>query len=162
MINCLICNRETNNPKFCSRSCAAKHNNTVAVKRTKTKQLCKVCNVEIPLRNRRIICDDCKSVKWLSKSLENAKAMYGKGHHAKIRQFARKEMRSSERSCFACGYNKFVEVCHIIPIREFQANATITQINNRNNLVFLCPNCHWELDHGFLNLDFVEFDSLHP
>jgi Protein of unknown function (DUF3257). len=56
MTQCLYCNVETNNPKFCSSSCAAKHNNQIYPKRRKIQRFCKVCGVPIP--QRRTVCDE--------------------------------------------------------------------------------------------------------
>ena len=33
-----------------------------------------------------------------------------------------------------------------------EKDAKIEEINNIDNLVALCPTCHWELDHGYLVL----------
>lgn len=49
--------------------------------------------------------------------------------------------------CEKCGYDKHIEVCHKRPIKEFDDTHTIKEINDINNLIGLCPNCHWEMDH---------------
>jgi predicted HNH restriction endonuclease len=43
-----------------------------------------------------------------------------------------------------------VECCHIKGIGTFSKETLIGEINNIKNLVFLCPNCHWEFDKGLL------------
>lgn len=48
--------------------------------------------------------------------------------------------------CVECGYTKHVELCHKKPIHAFPLTATLSEINAIDNLVFLCPNHHWELD----------------
>lgn len=55
-MNCLTCNQETNNPKFCSRSCAAKHNNKLHPKR-KPEGNCKLCNT--PTTTSLTYCSNC-------------------------------------------------------------------------------------------------------
>lgn len=52
--------------------------------------------------------------------------------------------------CTVCGYNKQIEVAHIKAVSEFEDSATISEINDINNLVALCPNHHWEFDNGYL------------
>ncbi len=52
--------------------------------------------------------------------------------------------------CEKCGYGKSVMICHIKPVAEFDDEATLEQINARDNLIALCPNCHRELDDGLL------------
>jgi hypothetical protein len=32
-------------------------------------------------------------------------------------------------------------------------NTELAEINSPGNLVGLCRNCHWELDHGLLRLN---------
>jgi len=54
--------------------------------------------------------------------------------------------------CQVCGYSKHVEVCHIKPISDFDNTTLISEINHESNLYILCPNCHWEFDHGILTI----------
>ena len=70
-----------------------------------------------------------------------------------IRKIAESIYKNSERSCSCviCGYNKHIEIAHIKAVSEFDDNATISEINNINNLVSLCPNHHWEFDNNALN-----------
>lgn len=57
-----------------------------------------------------------------------------------------------EKSCKNCGYDKHVEVAHIKAIADFPDNSLISEINAKDNLVYLCPNCHWEFDNNLLSL----------
>lgn len=43
-------------------------------------------------------------------------------------------------------------MAHIKAVSEFSDDTLISEINDINNLVGLCPNHHWEYDHGLLNL----------
>ena len=52
--------------------------------------------------------------------------------------------------CEICGYNKYVEISHKKQVFEFSDNITLEEINDINNLIALCPNHHWELDHNVL------------
>lgn len=54
--------------------------------------------------------------------------------------------------CVKCGYSKHVEIAHIKAVSYFGNSATIAEINSIDNLVALCPNHHWEYDHGILKL----------
>ena len=56
-------------------------------------------------------------------------------------------------TCVICGYDKHVEVAHIQPVAEFDDSATVKEINSIDNLIGLCPNHHWEYDHGLLKLE---------
>ena len=74
--------------------------------------------------------------------------------NSRIRNLSRKIYKSSGKPecCMICGYDKHFEVCHIKAISSFPKTATVGEINNIDNLVALCPNHHWELDHGNLIL----------
>jgi predicted restriction endonuclease len=56
------------------------------------------------------------------------------------------------RKCAICGYDLHIDICHIKPIKDFPDDAYIADINNTTNLIALCKNHHWELDHGLLIL----------
>ena len=47
-----------------------------------------------------------------------------------------------EYKCFVCGYNNHVEIAHIKAVSDFDKEAELSEINNINNLVALCPNHH--------------------
>ena len=57
-MNCLQCKSETNNPKFCSKSCAATFNNLSGLaNRRKPEGSCRQCKV--PISTRKTWCDNC-------------------------------------------------------------------------------------------------------
>jgi hypothetical protein len=150
-MNCLACGASTMNPKFCSRSCAAKFNNQQFVKREKQRFFCHKCGS--PARYRRKYCERCNPMNgadWSTRTLAFARSFLD--YHARIRQLARKVYYGSGRpaKCVNCGYSKHFEICHIKPIQEFPENTSIADINSLNNLVALCPNCHWEFENGML------------
>lgn len=49
--------------------------------------------------------------------------------------------------CAKCGYDKHVEVCHVKPISSFDKSTPLGVVNSKENLLLLCPNCHWEHDN---------------
>ena len=69
-----------------------------------------------------------------------------------IQQHARKVFFASDKPkrCHECGYDRHIEVCHIRDVADFPDTATIGEINDPTNLRSLCPNHHWEFDHGLL------------
>ncbi|MEO1286206.1 MAG: HNH endonuclease [Chloroflexota bacterium] len=75
--------------------------------------------------------------------------------HSQIRDRARRRYRNSDRSqsCERCGYKKHIEICHIKAIADYPLETPVSEVNDLNNLVGLCPNCHWELDHGELTIE---------
>ena len=54
--------------------------------------------------------------------------------------------------CYNCGYDKHVEIAHIQSVNSFSGDITLDIINHPSNLIHLCPNCHWEFDHGLLDI----------
>lgn len=77
----------------------------------------------------------------------------GKFHN--IRIHARKVMKEAnvDKACKICGYKNYVEVCHIKAIADFNKDSLVKNINSLNNLLYLCPNHHWELDNGLLQIN---------
>ena len=69
-----------------------------------------------------------------------------------IRDHARKITSKRIQECHICKYNNHVETCHIKEIKSFSPETKVKKINNPSNLVLLCGNHHWELDHGFLSI----------
>lgn len=159
---CLECGSETYNPIFCSRTCAAKYNNAKNPKRKKRVWHCEKCGQikERPYYGAHT-CNECKdrprelkheSIKSLRKMYETRKNQH-QNVYSYIREQSRKiYLRINPSICVACGYNKHVEVCHIKQVSEYPDDALISEINSLDNLVALCPNCHWEFDHGLLKL----------
>lgn len=152
---CINCNKPTNNPKFCSKSCSATFNNKKTPKRKKTKKyFCKVCGVEIPYR--RTTCDEHNKniINWDDVTYKEiiGKRIYQK--NSRIRALARKKLQENKaEKCIRCGYEKHVETCHIKPISSFSFDAKISEINSLDNLIALCPNCYWEFDNGLITIE---------
>lgn len=73
----------------------------------------------------------------------------GTNRYNLVRLDARKQCRNNHRleKCERCGYDKHVEVCHINAINSFDMESLMSEINAKDNLIVLCPNCHWEMDN---------------
>lgn len=156
MKKCLFCGNETSNPKFCGRSCAASYNNKIVPKR-KPEHKCIDCGKAITANRSR-----CKEhyLIWAknkeAKDMTLKEAIYEKHHRSSAFALVRSRARSVAKKynmscCEKCGYDKHVEVAHIKPISSFSDDIMISAINSRENLMALCPNCHWEYDHNLLN-----------
>jgi len=166
--NCLNCKTETLNPKFCSKSCSAIYTNKLFPKR-KTKRKCIVCGENvISYKHSRckihqkeyletkydFIEDLTLEHYWNKKSLLLLPKSSKNSH---IRLLARSHFKQlTDLPCHNCGYDKHVEICHIKPIRDFLPTDKVGDVNNLNNLIQLCPNCHWEFDNNLLTLVFPE------
>lgn len=129
---------------FCSTSCSNKF-------RAKEK-ICAKCGIKLnnPTQQQRV-CNECNpsKVDWSKTTLKSLRGRM-KNIHGRIRELARKVYKDSNRQmkCEKCGYDKYVEICHIKAIKDFDEEAFITDINQLDNLKCLCPNCHKELDLG--------------
>ena len=163
--NCVTCSKQVERTPsavvgnvFCSQSCSALYNNKVSVRKTRTKK-CKVCQKLI--LSGYTYCQDCYVTKYYLDNKTLEEATNTKGRHASrysgIRGHARNVYRDSDlpKECKCCGYSKHIEICHIKDIASFPATTLIKEINSIDNLVALCRNHHWELDHNSLsNEDF--------
>jgi len=152
---CQFCKSKTKNPKFCSKSCAAKLNNTINPKR-KLQNTCVDCGK--PITRSRTRCKE-DYLLWLknnqAKDMTLQEAIYWKHHKSSAFALVRSRARASEKmkkikSCEICGYSKHVQACHKKPISSFSLDTKISIINENDNIMCLCPNCHWEYDHGLL------------
>ena len=155
---CLNCQKETINPKFCNRSCAASYNNKVKPKRQKEIKLCIICGKPAKQYNNSNrmskYCEECTLT--LVKDYTLKEAIYIQHHKssafALVRSRARKEMNKLPQICMKCGYSKHVEVCHIKPISSFSDDTLLSVVNSRFNIIQLCRNCHWELDNNIITV----------
>lgn len=156
-MNCLKCQIETNNPKFCSSSCSASYNNRLNPKRLLVNE-CVDCGKKVRANIKR--CKHCfaqtRTDNLQSLTLGEIKELYKNKSTmnvaAKIRGYGKNiyDKSGKPKYCAMCGYNRHYEVCHIKPIREFPDSATMFEIHSLDNLIALCPNCHWEFDHGLI------------
>lgn len=152
MINCACCGKQTKNPKFCSKSCSAKVTNKEYIRRKMKDRFCKKCGCHLSYDKIRTVCDAC--LVPLDMTIEEA--VYDKHHKssafALIRTRARALAKARQQVCINCGYDKHVEVCHIKPISSYPLDTLVSVVNSEDNLILLCPNCHWEYDKGSLTL----------
>lgn len=163
---CKYCNKKCvknkSDPKiYCSQSCSATSNN---LKRSSEKKyFCVWCNSFISDRwiPPKSLCNECKNKRgknsiYDNMSLEEFKTKYGRlaSYHSVLRQHSRRIFKLSNKNkvCQICNYDKFVHICHIKDVKDFEKTALISEINNINNLIALCPNHHWEFDHGILKI----------
>lgn len=156
--NCKECRKEfeglrdTNSKNyFCSRSCSVRYNNKKKAKR-KPEHKCLKCGVKINAKRKH--CEE-HFKEWLEnqcKDMTLKEAIYKKHHRSNAYSLIRGRARTIAKNlnmnfCEKCGYNKHVEICHKKPISQFSDDVLISIINSPDNLIALCPNCHWEFDN---------------
>jgi hypothetical protein len=154
-IECPVCKKgfaKKGNQKYCSISCS----NSDKPKRKITLHSCKTCSNIIPKRN--MFCKNCKGLgrhlkggMLLSeKTIEETMYRSDANKYGVIRCHARTVVKDRIQACVNCKYDTHIEVCHIKEIKDFPKTTLVKEVNSPNNLIILCPNCHWELDHGLL------------
>lgn len=165
--NCISCGKETANPKFCSRSCAAKINNKVPKRKLSKK--CSKCD-SVVHSYRSLLCKlhhqeylQNKKEYLLSLTLEDyterecVKRLQPSSKFVHVRGLCRSWNRDKLLlPCHVCGYSKHVELAHIRPLNSFKLTATLREVNGPENVIQLCPNCHWEFDNGLITLVFPD------
>ncbi len=160
---------EIRRKKFCNRSCAAKYTNRnrIPLFLTQNKEgNCQNCGKSI-IYNKclsgkgyfpRRYCNTCCLIKRLrgrqmvqfatkgellekSKNWQSARSM--------LRRHAQRNYLLSDKAkvCQICGYDKYIEICHIKSVKFFSNDTPLSTINHLDNLIALCPNHHWEHDH---------------
>lgn len=159
IMNCLHCQKITKNPKFCSRSCSASHNNRKNPKRSLKTRYCTQCDAILDRKTWKDcsrLCLACKdSNNYKDKTLEeyhercSVKGKHPSWINSHIRLFNRSWNRDMVKlPCATCGYSKHVELCHIRAITDFPETALLGEVNAPSNIIQLCRNCHWELDNN--------------
>jgi hypothetical protein len=136
---------------FCSSSCSALHNNPL---KPKKQYRCQDCGFIKKTRSYRLRCMNCAGIASIeefgNKQLKDFNSTYARHRYQKIRGHAHRVVKRSnmEKVCGTCGYSKYVELAHRKPIHSFSSESRLKEINALSNLIYLCPNHHWELDNG--------------
>jgi predicted nucleic acid-binding Zn ribbon protein len=94
---CIVCGTQTDNPKFCGRSCAAKYNNRVVPKRRPEGE-CEKCKAAIPRQNR--YCSVCKQILDNEQDRQNRHIKSWQDLHGKECQGAIKRFWMSKKIVF--------------------------------------------------------------
>lgn len=156
---------ETRRKKFCNSSCSASFNNKIP--KRKLKRICSVhdCKETVKSHKYKYCSFHWEEVKkWKREELKrrtlgeyrerlSVKDKHPSWLHAGVRGLNRNwNKHLSLLPCKNCGYTKHVELCHIRAVSDFPDSATLGEVNSIENNIPLCPNCHWELDNGLLNI----------
>ena len=142
-VKCMSCGNKTTNPKFCSRSCAAKVNNR-GVNRHATKvgqclncserlrsSRSKFCNAECQHNYER----DSYIRRWLA-----GQETGGSDKHVSNR--VRHYLYSLHgRKCWLCGWAEVNPKTLVVPVQIDHIDGDAGN-NSPDNLRLLCPNCH--------------------
>ena len=130
---------EIRSKKFCNHSCSAKYQNELKPRKEKKERIQK----------------EKKITNWLDTLTDKKKGLFKKErvmyhrYRASVRKHAHMIYfrNHSNKICEKCGYDKYIEVCHKKAVKDFEDTCTLGEINHIDNLIGLCPNCHWEMDN---------------
>ena len=150
---------------FCNRSCSATYNNKITklkhglniVKEYECSQCNKVFKSDDGIINKHTTCSTVcwQEAEMKTKTIKDT-IRIGTNRYNLIRQNARSYSKYIyPRHCMLCSYDKHIEVCHVKDIKDFDVNLSMYEVNNKYNLIHLCPNCHWEFDHDLINISII-------
>jgi hypothetical protein len=135
----------TKRKKFCNRSCSASFNNN-GIKRV--KKLYKN-NKKTERKSEKINISDLTKGEIFKRygSYQGGRSMICKNAKRAYNESGR------DKKCFECGYERKIDIAHIRSVSSFPLDSKISEINDINNLLALCPNHHSEFDDGYLKID---------
>lgn len=136
-MHCITCNTPTTNPKFCSKSCAAKHNNIGVIRnKPKFRSPCLNCNKRIKGNNQKFCSRNCFN-EFTNKAIT---LRIIKGDSISTPRCIRKHLLKKNTICSECGitthYNGKPISLQLDHIDGDRSN------NSLENCRLLCPNCH--------------------
>lgn len=138
MKKCLACGKETNNPKFCSRSCSASYNN-IGVRRNgvgKKEKKCANCGA-ITL-NPKFCSQNCSAEYRKKVNIKNFEdnGIVWRG----LRDYL---ILKNNNTCSICGLDEWNSKPMPLEIEHKNGNS---EDNSAENLSVICPNCHAQTD----------------
>ena len=149
-VTCKTCSKEFNklpsqikksNNNFCSRSCAAKYNNTIY--KVKENKYCLSCN-KILSHRHKIYCDiSCQHQKQNTDYITRWKngeesGITGKSTSKIIKMYL---LEKYNNSCAICNWSMINPFTKTLPLELEHIDGDYTN-NKEENLIILCPNCH--------------------
>lgn len=168
---CLDCGASISSSRKRCGNCNSIFNKTKAFSSTQSIRICTICKEEYIGNHLSKYCSrECKNSGRRKKvarfrigyDISLKDAVYKYSHKSSAFSLIRARARSVVKYngipliCKNCGYSKHVEVCHIKPVSSFSEDTYLSIINSTDNLVVLCPNCHWEFDNGFLTIEQIK------
>ncbi len=135
MPKCLLCKKETANPKFCCQSHAATFNNTGRRRHGKKPASCLSCNKVTASWKRKFCSNRCQhDYGWhnkISKWLATAKASSGQAKQMLVKLYG--------YTCAECRIDNWNGKTIVLELEHKDGNSTN---NKESNVCLLCPNCH--------------------
>ncbi len=144
MNKCLNCSRDTTNPKFCGRSCAAKYNNRKFPKRTRSGLYnCVVCDTGLTWRQKKYCSNACQALEKHNLAIKEWKEGKRSAINSQgiVRGYVRKYLKEKyENKCCLCGWNKVNPYTKKVPLVIDHMDGNCDN-NSEDNLRVICWNC---------------------
>lgn len=132
--------------KYCSRSCAAKINNTRYPKRSPGRVECEVCKNQLHPSNKDACSIECRTILRRQRFIERwaAEPEFGSAKSGALKSPARNYLlEKAGYRCTRCGWSEISPyVGHGKPILTIDHIDGNWKNNSVDNLVVLCYNCH--------------------
>jgi hypothetical protein len=111
---------------------------------------CKTCKCVISTRT--VYCESCKVTSFIPEDVLLKDVIYKENHKSSAYAFVRSRARRDAKKygwnkCRHCPFDAHVEIAHVKAIRDFSEDTPVNVINAKDNLMPLCPNCHWLFDN---------------
>ena len=152
-INCVICGTiikkrpsRIRNANYCSRKCQREGLQVRVIENCFNcgKKISRIPSAFKPKGFKGIFCSRKCSAKHRWENSEKIPRIV----HDSVR---RTVVDNFGRKCFICGYDRFIEFCHLVPAK---VGGTI----HPDNILPLCPNHHRLFDHNLLTS--IETDKI--
>jgi len=155
----LLCKKETKNPKFCSRICAAKFNTPGRKHKRETRvKISKSLGGSGVIKRKFLNCLSCGKQLSCKKKFCNLHCFNDYKYKVFIKQWFEGKITGTKKGgasshikryfietygnkCMKCGWNKENPYYKTIPI-ELHHKDGIWKHNRPENLELVCPNCH--------------------
>lgn len=148
MSNCINCNKETVNPKFCSNSCAAKYNNKNRKVSNETKlkisaslKLKASTSEKKTLDPERLKKFQEANLKWRKE--QEQKMLVDDFETLSLERQRKRIIIEQNGTCYSCNLSEWLGKPIPLEIDHIDGNHSN---DVRENKVALCPNCHAQTD----------------
>lgn len=132
-MNCLFCNKETDNDKFCSKSCSAKVSNVGRNRHGTTYNQCKNCTIQL-IRSDATFC----SIPCQHTYRRNIHFQNGTATSVMLKTYL---LDRYGAKCSLCGWDKINPSTKKCPIELDHIDGNSSN-NSKENGRLICPSCH--------------------
>lgn len=142
-MNCINCGNQTENPKFCCRSCGVSHNNKIKPKRIKRIKKCQFCKADfhsIRSENQKYCSKKCYE-DYKNHIVETEGFPQSWNSNQRIRKYLKNKHGNA---CMICGQSG--DDWNGKPMTLIVDHIDGKSNNNKlENLRIVCPNCDSQL-----------------